>query len=66
MAEWRELSRRLTDFVQHRQTCALYHCKRCKAPIYSDIHYVGTPDSHVVEPQTCDCGLAALLEQVNA
>ena len=57
---------RLTDFVKHRTHCALYRCGQCTSPIESDIHYVGTVDSHVVQPQTCDCGLTPLLEVVNA
>lgn len=65
LADGWPMASRLTDFVRHRTTCALYHCGTCKAPIDSDIHYVGTVDSHVLTPQTCDCGLSKLLADLH-
>ena len=48
----------------HEPTCAIYRCARCASPIDSEIHYIGTVDSHLAERQSCNCALMYLVRWV--
>ena len=51
----------LQAYLHHLPTCASRRCGRCDHVADSDLHYVGTPDGHAHELQSCTCGLVRAL-----
>jgi hypothetical protein len=67
------MTRTIEDYARHDGDCKSWRCNQRPAPVPnttfgwcgatrdSEIHYVGTVDSHAFEPHPCSCGLDALL-----
>lgn len=54
--------------IDHAADCKYLQCRHCNQPADSDLHYIGTVDSHVFEPIGCTCdrdSLRALISDLD-